>query len=110
MKKQSSELTRQGSGSKALTKRDLSLSIARSTAINQQDVATIVQQVLDGICDALESGRHVEFREFGVFEVIERRARIGRNPKKPEETFEIPARKTVRFKPGKRMRDFLAKM
>ena len=92
----------------ALTKRDLVTQISKETGITQLDVFAIVQKTLDGIIDALDAGKHVEFREFGVFEITERKARIGRNPNKPEDVVQIPVRKVVKFKPGKRMREMLA--
>ena len=92
----------------ALTKRELVAQIAAETGLTQNDVFNVVQQTLDGIIDALGAGRHVEFREFGVFEVTTRKARIGRNPNKPEDVVVIPVRRVVKFKPGKRMRDMLA--
>ena len=92
----------------ALTKRDLVTRISKETGITQLDVFAIVQKTLDGIIDALDAGKHVEFREFGVFEIAERKARIGRNPNKPEDIVKIPVRKVVKFKPGKRMRQMLA--
>ena len=91
----------------ALTKRELVGQIALDTGLTQQQVFDIVQRTLDGITDTLATGRHVEFREFGVFEVVVRKARIGRNPHKPEDTVMIPDRKVVKFKPGKRMRETL---
>jgi DNA-binding protein HU-beta/integration host factor subunit alpha len=95
-----------GNGS-ALTKRTLVTQIAFETGLTQLQVFSIVQKALDGIIDALNRGQHVEFREFGVFEVAERKARVGRNPNKPEDVVVIPVRKVVKFKPGKRMRDML---
>ena len=92
----------------ALTKRDLVTQISKETGITQLDVYSVIQKALDGIIDALKGGKHVEFREFGVFEITERKARIGRNPNKPEDVVKIPARKVVKFKPGKRMRQMLA--
>ena len=92
----------------ALTKRDLVTQISKETGITQLQVLDIVQRTLDGIINALESGKHVEFREFGVFQITERKARIGRNPNKPENIVVIPVRKVVKFKPGKRMRQMLA--
>jgi DNA-binding protein HU-beta/integration host factor subunit alpha len=92
----------------ALTKRDLVTQISKETGITQLQVFDIVQRTLDGIINALESGKHVEFREFGVFQITERKARIGRNPNKPENIVVIPVRKVVKFKPGKRMRQMLA--
>lgn len=92
----------------ALTKRELVAQIASETGLTQLDVFDVVQKTFDGIIDALGAGKHVEFREFGVFEVATRKARIGRNPNKPEDVVMIPVRRVVKFKPGKRMRDMLA--
>lgn len=87
-----------------MTKRDLVVRIAKETGIVQEDVYTIIQKTLDYITEALIQGRHVEFRDFGVFEVHQRKARIGRNPNKPEHVVQIPQRKVVKFKPGKQMK------
>ena len=65
----------------------------------------MIQKSLDYIVEALENDDTVEFRNFGVFEVRERKQRIGRNPNKPENVVTIPARKVVKFKPGKIMRE-----
>jgi DNA-binding protein HU-beta/integration host factor subunit alpha len=45
----------------------------------------------------------VELRNFGVFEVRTRKARVGRNPNNPTQTVQIPPRAVVKFKPGKIM-------
>ena len=83
------------------------MAISDKTGIIQQDVSKVMQLTLDGIIDALESGHRIEFRDFGVFEIVVRKARIGRNPNKPQETVDIPAHKSVKFKPGKRMRQIM---
>jgi nucleoid DNA-binding protein len=87
-----------------MTKRDLVMRIADETGLIQQDVYAVIQKSLDYIVEALEQDDTVEFRNFGVFEVRERKQRIGRNPNKPENVVTIPARKVVKFKPGKIMR------
>ena len=51
--------------------------------------------------DALAAGRNVELRNFGVLEVQVRKARVGRNPNKPETEVVIPERAVVKFKSGK---------
>jgi len=89
----------------ALTKRDLAVIVAEKSGLNQFQALQAVQAALDGILASLAKGRHVEFREFGVFEIVTRKARIGRNPNKPQNTVEIPAHKCIKFKPGKRMRE-----
>ena len=88
-----------------MTKRELVVRIAEDTGLIQQDVYTVVQKTLDYITDALTEGQTIEFRDFGVFEVRERKARIGRNPNRPEHVVEIPPRKVVKFKPGKKMKE-----
>lgn len=88
-----------------MTKRDLVMRIAGETNLIQQDVHAVIQKTLDYIVEALENGETVEFRNFGVFQIRESKQRIGRNPNKPEDVVTIPARKVVKFKPGKIMRE-----
>ena len=52
----------------------------------------------------------IEFRNFGVFEVMVRKPRVGRNPNAPRKTVEIPERVVVKFKPGKIMRQRVMKL
>ncbi|MEO8425830.1 MAG: HU family DNA-binding protein [Verrucomicrobiota bacterium] len=92
-----------------MTKRDLVMRISEETGLVQQDVLKVVQKTLDYISDAVTSGKKVELRNFGVFEVKIRKARIGRNPNAPETDVPIPARAVVKFKPGKEMREAVLK-
>ena len=107
MRKKNTDKAEKTAPNNALTKRELVGQIALETGLTQFQVFDVVQKVLDGITATLSTGRHVEFREFGVFEVVERKSRIGRNPNKPEDTVIIPTRKVVKFKAGKRMRELL---
>ena len=91
-----------------MTKRDLVIRIAEETGLIQQDVFAVLQKSLDYITEALARGENVEFRNFGVFEVRQRKARIGRNPNKPANVVTIPARKVVKFKPGKIMKKLIS--
>ena len=54
---------------------------------------------------ALSRGERIERRGFGVFLVKPRKRGIGRNPKRPTEEVQIPPGFTIRFKPGKELRD-----
>jgi len=87
-----------------LTKNDLVITISQNTGLNQAVVLAVIQQTLDQITDSLAKGHNVELRNFGVLEVRLTKARVGRNPKKPATRIAIPARATVKFKPGKVMR------
>lgn len=87
-----------------LTKRDLVIEIANATGLVQSQVFDIIQRVLDTVTDTLAKGDTVELRNFGVLEVRLTKPRIGRNPNRPENSVVIPPRATVKFKPGKVMR------
>jgi len=93
-----------------MTKRDLVIRISNETGLVQQQVLEVVQKTLDYIADAVAQGKTVELRNFGVFEVKVRKARIGRNPNAPETDVPIPQRAVVKFKPGKEMRESVIKL
>src|SRR5438045_8496826 len=93
-----------------LTKRDLVTRISTETDVHQQKVQDVVQKTLDQISEALAKGDNVELRNFGVFEVKIRKARIGRNPNAPATDVPIPERCVVKFKPGKEMRAEVLKL
>ena len=93
-----------------LTKRDLVVRISEETGMIQQQVLDVVQKTLNYIAEALAKGEKVELRNFGVFEVKVRRARVGRNPNSPEADVPIPERSVVKFKPGKGMRAEVLKL
>ena len=94
----------QESDSSNLTKRDLVMKISEETGLLQSDVLTTIQKTLDYITNTLANGRNVELRNFGVFKVVLRKPKPGRNPKNPEVDVTIPARAAVKFKSGKIMR------
>jgi nucleoid DNA-binding protein len=93
-----------------MTKRDLVVRISKETGLIQQDVLGIVQRTFDYIAEEVAQGRTVELRNFGVFEVKVRKARVGRNPNKPESDVPIPKRVVVKFKAGKEMRDHVSRL
>ena len=93
-----------------LTKRDLVVRISDETGLIQTQVFDVVQKTLDYIAEALAKGDKVELRNFGVFEVKIRKARVGRNPNAPASDVPIPERCIVKFKPGKELRDDALKL
>ena len=96
---------------RTVTKRDLAtqvrLAIKPDIKLHQAQVAEVISQTLDAIRDALVNGNTVELRNFGVFKIEVRKKRIGRNPKDPSIDIQIPARKVVKFRSGKEMKNQL---
>lgn len=89
-----------------ITKKDLIDSIADDTGMKRTEVKRSVQMFLDRIIDQLAEGNRLEFRDFGVFEIRERAARMAQNPKTLERV-PVPAKRAVKFKPGRRMREVM---
>ncbi len=87
-----------------MTKKKLINSISQDKGIHPNDVRHVIQAFLDKITDCLSRGERLEFRGFGVFEVVERKQKIGRNPKEASIPIVIPARPAVKFTAGKEMR------
>lgn len=77
---------------------------------SQLEVLAVIQKTLDHISQAVAENKKIELRNFGVFEVKIRKARVGRNPNKPEVDVPIPQRAVVKFKPGKEMREAVLKL
>lgn len=88
------------------TKKDLIDRISAHTQENRTAVKSIVQSFLDNMIVELGKGNRIEFRDFGVFETKQRAPRFAQNPKTLERV-PVPARRTVKFKVGRLMRDAL---
>ena len=87
-----------------LTKNEIVRTLSEKYEVELASTRRIVQGTLDMMLEALLQGNKVELRNFGVFEVIDRKGRIARNPKSRQEVY-IPERKVVKFKPGKVMEE-----
>lgn len=90
-----------------MTKKKLINTISQERGIHPNDVRHVIQAFLDKMIDSLSLGDRLEFRDFGVFEVVQRKQKIGRNPKKADQPIIIPARSAVKFTPGKKMRKLI---
>lgn len=84
-----------------MTKAEFVSSVAKKTGLTKKDAGSVVNVVLETISKTLAKGKKLTFTGFGVFEVRERTACEGRNPRDPGKTIHIPARKVPVFKPGK---------
>ena len=85
------------------TKKELVDRIAADSNLSRADVKRTIQAFLDEVIEELDKGNRLEFRDFGVFEIRQRAPRRAQNPKTLEQV-EVPARRTVKFKPGRLMK------
>ncbi len=90
-----------------VTKKELIDQIADASGQKRVVVKKIIQAFLDSIIVELGKGNRLEFRDFGVFEVKQRKARKAQNPKTLDEVW-VPPKRTVKFKQGRLMKQTLA--
>ena len=87
-----------------ITKKDLIERITERTKLKRTETKKAIQEFLDQVIIELKKGNRLEFRDFGVFEVKERAARLAQNPKTMQKV-EVPAKRAVKFKVGRLMRE-----
>ena len=87
-----------------ITKKEVVDKIAEKTDVKRSITKTIVQEFLDEIISELAKSNRLEFRDFGIFVVKERAARMAQNPKTLTPV-EVPPKRTVKFKMGRLMRE-----
>ena len=86
-----------------LTRADLAEAVHEEVGLTRQDCAGLVERTLDLIADALQDGEIVKLSGFGVFQVREKRARMGRNPKTGEPAA-IDPRRVISFRASQVMK------
>ncbi len=87
-----------------VSKRDLIDSVAKSTGISKTNTESVVSELLSSIIAALKKEKRVQIIGFATFKTVTRAARNGRNPSTGKE-IKIPASKTVKFSPGKQLKE-----
>lgn len=91
-----------------MTKAELINAVAQKTELSKKDSEKAVVAMIDAISEALAAGEKVALVGFGTFEVKERAAREGINPR-TKEKIEIPASKLPVFKAGKTLKEVVSK-
>ncbi|MDO4527202.1 MAG: HU family DNA-binding protein [bacterium] len=89
------------------TRRDISLIVSKTHKISQQLAYKIIDTTFEALLSNLIENGHVELRGFGVFKIVQRCARRGRNPKQPDQEVPIPPRKTIKFHASRLLRQDL---
>jgi nucleoid DNA-binding protein len=87
-----------------VTKKDIVRTIAEQIDLPQLRTRVLVQRTFEALIEALVRDGRVELRNFGVFQIKQREARLARNPKTGEPV-PVHAKNVVTFKPGKEMEE-----
>ena len=89
-----------------MNKTELIAIAAENAGMTKKDTERVLNAAIDAVTAALVKGEKVQISGFGIFEVKDREARIGRNPH-TKETIEIPASRTPAFKASKALKDLV---
>lgn len=92
-----------------MNKAELVASIAEKSNMTKKDAENVLNAFMESVQEALAKGEKVQLVGFGTFEVRDRKAREGRNPRNPEEVIQIPASKAPVFKAGKGLKEAVNK-
>ena len=92
----------------SVTKKEIVKKISERANLTQLKTKEIVQWTFDAIIDTLIEEGRIELRNFGVFEVRQRKARKARNPRTGE-SVEVKSKNVVTFQPGKEMEEEVLK-
>ncbi|GHU49110.1 transcriptional regulator [Clostridia bacterium] len=92
-----------------MNKAELIQSVAEKTGFTKKDAEAAVSATIASVEEALVKGDKVQLIGFGTFETRQRKARQGRNPRKPDEIINIDAAKAPVFKAGKALKDAVNK-
>lgn len=87
-----------------MRKPELAEAIAEKTDLTKAKATEVLNALTDEIADAVSRNDSVSLIGFGTFSQRERKARTGKNPQTGA-AIEIPASKSVAFKPGKALKD-----
>jgi len=89
-----------------MNKTELISAISEKAGLSKKDAEASVKAFVDVVSEALVQGDKIQLVGFGTFEVAERAAREGRNPKSGE-PMQIAASKSPKFKAGKALKDLV---
>lgn len=87
-----------------MNKSELITAMAEKSELSKKDTEKALRAFEDVVTEELTNGGKVQIVGFGVFDVVQRAEREGRNPR-THETMHIPASKTPKFKVGKSLKD-----
>lgn len=92
-----------------MNKAELVSGIAEKSGLTKKDAELALNAFMKSVEEELTKGEKVQLVGFGTFEVRERKARTGRNPRNPQQTIDIPASKAPVFKAGKALKEVVNK-
>lgn len=93
-----------------VTKRDLVIELSNQAGVKHAQIEQSIESFIELVSRKLSEGHDITLRGFGTLEVRVAKSKIGRNPNQPGSEVRIPDRCVIRFRPGKELKDRVAKV
>lgn len=90
-----------------MIKIDIVRKIGQHLKLKDAEALAVVDAIVESLKETINEEGRLEVRDFGVFQIKERKPRLGRNPRNLQQ-YQIPMRRAVTFKLGKELKDFAA--
>lgn len=90
-----------------MNKADLVAAVSETMDVRKSDVSAVLEVTIDVILNSLMGGERVNISGLGAFYVVERNARVARNPKTGEEV-QVAAKKVAKFKAAKALKELFS--
>jgi len=90
-----------------MTRDDMAVNLSKEVGLRRREARIIIDRIFEDISRCLGRGENVTLRGFGTFRLKRQKARLGRNPRKPEIKVHIPERKVVHFKSGRKLSEIV---
>lgn len=90
-----------------MNKSNLIDSIASVSNLSKKDATLAIDSFIEVVSEALKAGEEIKIPNFGTFTITHRKAKMGRNPRTGE-AIKIAASKTPKFKPLKKLKEFIS--
>ncbi|MFW6303417.1 MAG: HU family DNA-binding protein [Candidatus Sumerlaeota bacterium] len=87
-----------------MIKVDIVKRVAKEIDLKDTEALVVVDGIIDSLKEVICENRRLEIRDFGVFQIKERKSRVGRNPRDKKE-YPIPAHQVVTFRVGKELKN-----
>lgn len=93
-----------------VTKRDLVIDLSNEGGMKQAQVEELIERFVELVSKRLAEGNAITLRGFGTLEIKVAKAKLGRNPNRPGSEVRIPDRCVIRFKPGRELKERVARL
>lgn len=91
-----------------MTRNDLATKLRNQFGFTAAQSGKLIDLIFQEICESLINGEEVKFAGFGTFKILDKSARIARNPKTGE-TAIVSARRVASFRPSNEFRNRVSK-